>query len=214
MNQPSSNPNDFKVVELHNSTDFDFTPDMGCMFDSRPISGVRIAAGIAAGETVMLPYHVGHRLAVNLAKAVLTRQAPKVDPQGVPTGVPLWSAERLEELKNSFLKDKYSEAKPIGMTETDRLMAKVEEYKQLVEKALAQPGAVPTAPAPTPAPATAPVAPAPSATDPVANTPEVKDPEVPKVVFQDKAEVIAELEKRNIQHDKRKSKADLEKLLN
>ena len=33
------------------------------------------------------------------------------------------------------------------------------------------------------------------------------------VVYKDKAEVIAELEKRQIQHDKRKSNAELEKLL-
>lgn len=227
MNQPNSNPNDFKVVDLKNSTDFDFTPDMGCMYDSRPISGIRIPSGIAAGETVTLPYHVGHRLAVNLAKAVLTRQAPSVDAAGIPTGVPLWDPQRLEGLKNSFLTDKYTEARPVAQSETDRLMERVEAYKKLVENVVGKDAveavdAEIAAPAPAIAPAPAPTAPAEVAPAVVPVAPEApkveeKGPETPAsnapTAFMDKAEVIAELDKRGIQHDKRKSKADLEKLL-
>jgi hypothetical protein len=196
MDNPKvSNPNDFKVVQFSNSTDFNFTPEMGCMFDSRPISGTSGAAGIVAGETVMLPYHVAHRLAINLAKMVQVRKAPVVDPAGIPTGVPLWNEEGLQVIKNSFLKELYAEEKPIAMTETDRLMQKVEELKKFVDQKLGGEGSKAEAPV-------------------VADTVrQIATGDTTKAVFQDKAEVIAELGKRGIVHDKRKSKAELEKLL-
>lgn len=189
MNPIVSNPNDLKVVEFTNPTDFTFTPEMGCMFDGRPIFGITGAPGINSGESMKLPYHVGQRLAVNLAKAVLTRQAPAVDPAGIPTDVPLWSTEKLEQMKNSYITELYSEQRPIAMTETDRLMAKVEEYKKMVENLLS------------------------SKTDEkkVLNNPENSN-NSPKT-YQDKAEVIAELKKKNITFDSRASKVNLEKLL-
>lgn len=201
MNNPVvSNPNDFKVVEFRNSSDFTFTPEMGCMYDGRPIFGITGAPGINAGESLTLPYHVGQRLAINLAKMVQIRRAPTVDAAGIPTGVPLWSTEDLDKLKDSFLRELYTEEKPTPVSETDRLMAKVEEYKKMVDTLLAQGGAAPVAipPATPTSDATAPEAPvaAPSAT-----------------TYADKQEVIAELEKRGIAHDKRSTKANLEKLL-
>lgn len=199
-----SNPNDFKVVVFKNPYDFTFTPEMGCMYDSRPIFGITGAPGINGGESMTLPYHVGQRLAINLAKAFLTRQAPATDPAGIPTGVPLWDTPRLEVMKNSYITELYSEAKPVGKSETDLLMAKVEELRKLVETSL------PVTPAvPAPEVVTAPVVSPPA----VENTPEIKIPVTSPTVYKDKAEVIAELEKRQVQHDKRKSKAELEKLL-
>lgn len=180
MNPVHSNPNDHKVVSFHNKTDFRFTPDMGCMFDGRPISG-RTGAGIDAGETLILPYHIGHRIATNLAKAVLVKGAPS-DVPGVPTGVPIWNEETLEALKNSYITDLYTEATPIKQSETDILMAKFDELNKFVKENV-----------------------------------ETKKAEVPAETsaktFQDKQEVIAELEVRGIKHDKRASKATLEKLL-
>jgi len=166
--ETQSNPNDFKVVQFQNTTNFDFTPEMGCMYDSRPVFGISGEACIKAGETMTLPYHIGMLLAQNLAKAVMVRQAPVADTPGVPTGVPLWDTAKLESLKNSYIKELYSEQKPIAQTETDRLIATV-----------IPPTANPAAP----------------------------------LVFQDKGDVLAELERRNIPHDKRKSKIELEKLL-
>lgn len=137
MNNPiQSSPNDFKVVDFTNSTDFTFTPEMGCMFDGRPIFGITGALGINAGESLKVPYHIGNRLAINLAKYVMVKRAPIVDPAGIPTGVPLWNEEGLETLKNSFLTELYSEEKATPMSETDKLMAKVEEYKQMVDTLL------------------------------------------------------------------------------
>lgn len=195
MSNPQvSNPNDFKVVQFQNKEDFGFTPEMGCMYDGRPISGITGAPGINAGETITLPYHIGQRLATNLAKAAMVRRAPKLDPAGIPTGVPLWDSVGLDALKDSYITDLYTETKPIAMTETDRLMQKVEEYKKLVEQLVNVKTAEITA-----APVTAPAAPV--STDATGSP------------YKDKQDVINELEVRGIKHDKRSTKANLELLL-
>lgn len=181
-----SNPNDTRVVTFHNSTTFGFTPEMGCMYDGRPINGQTGAPGIDAGETIILPYHVARLLSINLAKRVLnTSQAATVDAAGIPTGVPIWSDTRLEELAKSYISDLYTESKPVAQSQTDILMAKVEELQKFRDELLAQ------------------------------HRPQVAQPEAPSAPqgYQDKAEVIAELEKRGITHDKRQNKETLEKLL-
>ncbi len=200
-----SNPKDFAVVSFHNSTDFNFTPEMGCMYDGRAINGQRAlmgetgVQGIAAGETMILPYHIGHQLAKNLAKRVLnTSPAASVDALGIPTGVAVWSEAKLEELKNSYLKEQYSEAKPVAQSQTDLLMAKVEEYRKLTEDLAAKI---------TPKAEEVKVE-----TTSEATLEKVVTAETP-LVFNDKQEVLAELEKRGIKHDRRANKANLEKLL-
>lgn len=188
QNAQVSNPNDFKVVSFHNSTEFGFTPEMGCMYDGRPINGKNGSPGIDGGETVVLPYYIGHQLSINLAKRVLnTSPAASVDAAGVPTGVPIWSEVRLKELAATYLKELYVEAKPVAQSQTDLLMAKVEEYKSMVDTLLSKEGKVETEKA------------------------EITSPEVKG--FLDKKDVIEELTKREIKFDARKSKADLEKLL-
>lgn len=192
-----SNPNDFKVVEFHNSTDFTFTPEMGCMYDGRPISGITGAPGINGGETITLPYHIAHRLAENLAKYVMIRgsnNVPTLDAQGNPIVAAIWDTAKMEQMKNSYITEMYSEAKPIAQTETDRLMAKVEEYKQMVDKLLDQ--KAPEAPVLAVVPVTDSVTIKPVAT-----------------VFQDKSDVIKELERLNIVHNKRSNQSTLEALL-
>jgi hypothetical protein len=171
---------------------------MGCMYDGRPINGQSGVPGIAAGETMILPYHVGHLLAQNLAKRVLnTSPAATLDPAGIPTGVPVWSPEILKNHADSYIKELYTEEKAAQQSETDKLMAKVEEYKKLVEEKLGIP--------------TETNAPEVEVTEKVETTEEVAQPMAR--VFQDKQEVIAELEKRNIKFDRRASKANLEMLL-
>lgn len=183
-----SNPNDYRVVTFTNKTDFAFTPELGCMYDSRPIFG-KSGASVESGESVVLPFHVGNLLAENLAKAAFNRNA-KVDTAGVPTGVPMWDEESLKRAQHSFLTEMYSEVKPAEMTETDKLMARVEEYAAMVEKLL--PGAA-------------------SDVTPPAEPESTLD--TPPAGYKDKADVITELQKRQIPFDARKSKADLEKLL-
>lgn len=198
MSNPTvSNPNDFKVVSFHNSTNFGFLPAEGCMYDGRPINGKTGAPGIDAGETVVLPYHIAQRLATNLAKLAMIRgavdTATQLDAHGQPIVASLWDDVKLDRIKNSYLTDLYSEEKPAAQSETDKLMAKVEEYKKMVDQLLHKESEV-----------TASVAPG-IITSQVTGT-------VP-VSYQDKQEVIAELEKRNIKHDKRQTKETLEKLL-
>ncbi len=185
MNNPTvTSPNDFKVVDFTNTTDFTFTPEMGCMYDGRPIFGITGAPGVNAGESLKLPYHIGHRLATNLAKMVMVKQAPAHDPSANAAGAPvnpLWSEQGLEDLKNSFITELYSEEKPVSVSETDKLMAKVEEYKKMVDALIESKPIVASSPS--------------------------------NGLYQDKADVIAELTKRGIKFDARKNKADLEKLI-
>lgn len=203
MAEQATNPNDYKVVEFTNKEDFVFTPELGAMYDSRPIFGSS-GAPIKPGESVMLPYHVGFLMARNLAKQAMVRTAPK-DAKGVPTGVPIWNEESLNSRRDSYLEHLYSEEKPVGQTQTDLLMQKVEEYKAMVDKLVENQGS--TTEQPPKAPEGDGNVPIPPAGSP--QNPEKTD----SVVFNDKADVIAELEKRGIPHDKRKSKDDLEKLL-
>lgn len=191
--QAQTNPNDHKVVSFHNSTDFGFTPELGCMYDGRGINGKNGSPGIDAGETIVLPYHIAHQLALNLAKVAINKTAPSVDPAGIPTGVPLWDDQRLDKLKMSYLTDLYSEEKPVPRTEVEIAMAKIEEYKKMAEDTNSKLSQLL----------------AENEAKKAASTPLVAD----KVTFQDKQEVLAELDKRGIKHDKRKNKAELEKLL-
>ena len=186
MNQETSNPKDYQVVSFHNDTDFRFTPEMGCMYSGRTINDTTGEPGIGAGVTMTVPYHIGHQLAINLAKAVMLKGAPSKDVANSPQGISLWSDSGLENLKNSFLKDLYSEEKPKSVSQADMLIAKIAELNKLEERLNAKLGET-----------------------------TVKDETVTEnpSVYLDKAEVIAELTKREIKFDARKSKAELEKLL-
>lgn len=170
---------DFKVVTFKNISDFDFTPALGAMFNSRPIFGKAKAGCIAIGEELQFPYHIGRRLAVNLAKQMLIRQIPspeygKGDPAQQGSSL-AFGDEQVNALVAKIFIGEYQEEKPVKETETDILMRKFEELNRQVE--------------------------------------EMKGEKVSSDGYKDKAEVIAELEKRGITHDRRKNKSELEKLL-
>lgn len=182
------NPKDDVVVSFHNSTSFDFTPEMGCMFDGRAVNGINGAPGIQAGEIKLMPYHIGHRLSVNLAKRIFnTSQAATVDAQGIPTGVAVWSETKLNELAETFVKEQYADAKPVALSETDKLMAKMKELETFIKENV-------------------------PVKESVAEEVKTETPTDSKV-YLDKQEVIAELTKRNIKFDARQNKSNLEKLL-
>lgn len=206
-----NDPKDTQVVSFRNGTDFGFTPEMGCMFDGRAINGNQGGPGINAGESMILPYHVAHRLATNLAKIVKLRRAPAQDMSAVGLAVvakPLWSDEDLEALKNSYLTQMYTEVKPVQQSQTELLMARVEEYRKMVEQLLPKPIEAPVTP--VVAPVVDVVQPVNGVAEPaVVPTPVAVTPQV----FADKQDVIAELEKRGIKHDKRQNKDNLIKLL-
>lgn len=197
----TQNPKDFQVVSFHNSELFGFTPEMGCMYDGRPINGKTGAPGIDAGETVILPYHIGHQLATNLAKISMLKgsgDVQAVDAQGNPMIKAIWDTVKLENLKNSYLKDLYVEDKPIAMSQTDLLMKKVDEYKAMVEKLLPKSEEAEVTKV--------------EVVEQIETQSEVA-PSSEKKIYLDKQEVMAELEKRGIKHDKRANKENLEKLL-
>lgn len=191
-----TNANDFKVVEFFNSTNFDFTPELGAMYDGRPLF-------VGTGQKKQFPYHIGHRLATNLAKAVMVKGAPLHDPtSNNPIGTPLWGDEGLNRIKNSFLTELYTDEKPIAQSETDRLMARVAELEKQFQTKLTKDNAEGVA-----KPAVQ------SVQEIVASELSKPEAKVESKIYQDKAEVIAELDKRGIVHDKRQNKANLEKLL-
>lgn len=198
MNDNPVNPNDFKVVSFHNAEEFGFTPEMGCMYNGVGINGKNGSPGIDAGESVTLPYHIGQQLALNLAKYTMNRSAstdPQLDAQGTPMIKAIWDTNKLEQMKNSYLTDLYSEARPVRMSESDLLLAKFEEYKKLTDEKIAELSGRPVVQdtsTTTPAPEVAPIT---------------------GITYKNKQEIIVELEKREIPHNKRDSKETLEKLL-
>jgi predicted dienelactone hydrolase len=174
-----NNEFDFKVVKFKNISDFDFTPVLGAMFNSRPIFGKTKAGCIEIGEELNFPYHIGRRLAINLAKQMLVKKIPE---PVYGTGDPAqhnsklaFGDEDINKLVAQIFVGEYQEEKPIKESETDVLMRKFEELNRQVEA--------------------------------------LKAEKVTPEGFKDKQEVIAELEKKGIVHDKRKNKAELEKLL-
>ena len=185
MNQETSNPKDYQVVSFHNDTDFRFTPEMGCMYSGRAINDTTGEAGIGAGVTMTVPYHIGHQLAINLAKVVMLKGAPTKDVANSPQGISLWSEPGLENLKNSFLVELYSEERPKEQSQAEMLIAKIAELNKLEARLNAKLG----------------------------ETTDVVESDVTSGGYKDKAEVIAELTKREIKFDARKNKAELEKLL-
>lgn len=129
---------DFKVVTFKNISDFDFTPVLGAMFNSRPIFGKTKAGCIAVGEELNFPYHIGRRLAINLAKQILVKQIP--DPV-YGTGDPAqqnsklaFGDEQINAICAKIFVGEYQEEKPVKESETDILLRKFEELnKQVAE---------------------------------------------------------------------------------
>lgn len=127
--------NDTKVVTFKNISSIEFTPALGAMFNSRPIFGKVEAGKIMPNEELYFPYHIGRRLAINLAKLMLVREMPapehgKGDPSVTQKG---FGEEQVNALVSQILVSEYSEEKPIKETETDILLRKFEELNKTVE---------------------------------------------------------------------------------
>lgn len=119
------NPNDYKVVKVTNLSKFDFTPAMGAAFDGRPIP-------LAAGESKVLPYTVGIKLARNLAMQMLLRgtEGKTDDAHKNPNGSVLWTDDQLKALTNKLITDVYQERVEAPKSHTDVLMAKIEDLNK------------------------------------------------------------------------------------
>lgn len=108
-----------KVVRVTNISDFDFTPEMGAMYDGRPFP-------LRQGESNLYPYVIGEHLARHLARQIKLRNAPvrddkELDGRGKDT--PLWSLADENALKATIMSDAYSEEPGAApKTEADRLV--------------------------------------------------------------------------------------------
>lgn len=171
-----NNNNDLKVVKIKNISDFEFTPALGAMFDSRPVFG-KNGRSIEVGEELLMPYHVGYRVAVNLAKYMLLQgdSAPEYGKGDPSAHKAIFTDDAVKELVRKIISDQYEEETPIEETETEKLMKKFDELNKVVEG--------------------------------------LAGAKVTVEGYKDKSEIIAELEKRGIPHDKRSNKATLEELL-
>lgn len=179
------NPDEYKVVRITNRTDFDFTPEMGARYAGVPYM-------IPAGKSLLMPKPAAKLLAKHLARQVYLRNAPIRDASqtdGKGSDRPLWTEESCLKFAEQFLSDEYEEEKKAPQTEAEIIKAKIEELNKLTGSTVTF---TPTAVTSTEVEA-----------DPVTATP----------TYMDKAQVIAELEKRGIKFDARQNKASLEKLL-
>lgn len=165
------NTNEYRVVTFKNITDKDFTPALGAMFNSKHFF-------IKAGETMNLPYDVGYRLAVNLAKAIIVgaAPAPKYGEGNDTQTSSLIKDGDIESYVNKILISDYQEEKTYQMTAEDKLNARIDELNKKLESAV--------------------------------------DTKISTEGYSDKKEVIEALKAKGVTYNPRKSKEELEALLN
>ena len=182
------NENDLKIVRVTNISDFDFTGVLGARYGGRDFV-------IQAGKSLLTPLTVGDHLATHLARQILLRKAPIRDASqtdGKGSDRPLWNEENLEELKKKILTQVYEEERPKVVSKEEMLAQKVEELNRAAAPDEDADGGNVDA--------------SNIAIDPTDSTSS-------EIVYKDKAQVIAELTKREIKFNARDTKANLEKLL-
>jgi hypothetical protein len=186
-----ANPNAGRVVKFTNITAKDFSHAFG----GQPFF-------VKAGETVMFPYDLAKHLAKHLARRIFLdadTSPTQYDPQDKTGGAgrALWDDAKEQDMMGKILGDSFTEETMAPKSELEALKEKVDA----LNKRFNEQG--------TPAEA---VVAAPSQDASVAPQSDVKA-DVAALGYKDKAEVIAELQKRNIQFDARQTKAKLEALL-
>lgn len=200
-----------RIVSVTNPFDFDFTHAWGGIPYTLPM-----------GKTLLFPHHLADHLATHLARHSLIKKAPmrdETETDGKGKDRPLWSEEAIENIKKQIMKEQYTEERPAVQSESELLAAKIAElnkaFEGLNERVNAQSAPAPVAPvvaapvAVVETPVVAPVAEPVIANVHANDAPVLESPQV----FKDKAEVIAELTKRGISFDARKTKIELQKLL-
>lgn len=196
-NPQPSDPHLGKIMRFTNITDKDFTHAFG----GQPFF-------VKAGESVMLPYHLAKHLAKHLSRRIYLDKDTSLsayDPNDKTAGVgkPLWDDDQEQAMMVKILGETLQEGLPEEKTEMQLLKEKVDELQKRFGNL---PDIKPD------------VLPADAGTVPnqdVGNTvaPDVKAMVASTNGYRDKAEVIAELVKRQIPYDARQSKAKLEALL-
>lgn len=179
------NEKDLKIVRVVNPYDFDFDGELGARYGGRDFL-------IPAGGSLLTPLSVGEHLAKHLAQAKILLDEKKRIPQPGDETRKLWDDASLQKEIQSLMKDEMTQEKPVVKSADDIMAEKIKEMNKVVEPEEDQ---------------------TPEAQD--ADEVETPDGEegADKVVYKDKAQVIAELKKRNITFDPRSPKATLEALL-
>lgn len=114
------------IVTIKNISTFDFTPELGAMFGSRPYF-------VKVGETLQMPEPAGYRMAVNLAKAILNSKIPiaetgKGDDR---SSLGVYSEEDVEKLVGTIIIASTREERKPVLSEEERINAKIEELNNL-----------------------------------------------------------------------------------
>lgn len=182
-----------RIFKVTNPFDFDFTHAWGGVPYTLPM-----------GKPILLPYPLADHLATHLARQSLIRKAPLRDEKetdGKGKDRPLWSEEAIDEIKKSIMQEQYTEQPKPVTSEAELLRQKIEQlnrdFAALSDKVDAKTGGN--------APLTEEMKPEP--------TPDSTLTVDGQITYKDKAEVIAELNKRGIKFDARMGKEGLAKLL-
>lgn len=183
-----------RIVRVTNPFDFEYTHAWGGVPYTLPV-----------GKPLLLPYPLADHLATHLARQAIIRKAPKRDASetdGKGSSEALWTDDSIEALKKTIMVDEYQETQAPVKTEAEILRDKIDELNRAFNEFKEErDGNAPITPAEISGDSE-PVVVAPSE-DAIPNT----------GTYLDKAEVIAELDKRGVKYDARASKANLEALL-
>lgn len=180
------NESDYKIVRITNISNFDFTGELGARYAGRDFF-------VPAGESLLVPLTVGSHLATHLARQILIKKAPirnEKETDGKGTDRPLWDDAVIADLKKQIMVEVYEEEKKAPQTEGERMAEKVDELNKVVTEPEKDTGGNVDA----------------SSIVPVEETNSA-------VVYKDKAQVIEELQKKDIPFDARAGKDRLEELL-
>lgn len=141
---------------------------------------------VPAGKSMLMPMPIGDHLATHLARQIILQKAPIRDEKetdGKGSDRKLWDENVINGLKAKIVTEQYEEERLAPTSEADRIKQKVEDLNRNFPPEVK-----------------------------LASDPSKDGPDAPSR-FQDKADVIAELNKRGIKFDARGNKAKLEVLL-
>jgi hypothetical protein len=174
-----NNPNLGKIVKFTNITSKDFTHAFG----GQPFF-------VKAGDTVMLPYDLGHHLAKHLARRIFLdgdTSSSIYDPTDKTggSGKVLWDDDKEAQMVAKILGETIQQEVPVAKTDVELLNEKVAELNRQFSEVLGKKAEQASEPS------SADVAPNPGG-------------------YKDKAEVIAELKALGVAVDARQTKAALE----
>ena len=173
-----------RIFRVTNPFDFEYTHAWGGVPYTLPV-----------GKPLLFPFPLADHLATHLARQAIIRKAPMRDAtetDGKGTDRPLWTDEKIAEMKKSIMVEEYREEAAPVLTENEILAKKIDELNKRFDDMGGNK----------------------SVEDDEETTTTAGDPVIADAsTYKDKAEVITELEKRGITFDARASKAKLEELL-